>query len=403
MKKTPLVSVIVPIYNAEAFLPKCLDSILAQTLNQIEIICVNDGSTDESRNILKKYAEKNEQIRILDKENGGLVSARKAGVSVATGMYVGFVDADDWIEAGMYERLYHIASQHNADIVTSGYIQEGNYISVGYDNIAPGVYTENRMDYLRNNTIFNLEKCDKGICASLCFKLFKAEIMKNIIYQIPNDITTSEDRVTSLTFLLHCRRAAVLHEAYYHYVMHHTSMMHSVDTNYLMRLNTTYQYLISLYSHPNFSDKMRVQVELYITQFAIKGINTWLGFKNHNLMWIDSYWMDYLPEGSKVAIYGAGDLGMKYYQQITASKKLTFSGCVDFGYERMKGFPFDVWNPTELLHRSYDVLVITIKNSAVADEVKTRLISLGIKEESIRWFEQKEIFWKFAKADGLLD
>ena len=91
------VSVIVPVYNTEKYLEKCLDSILAQTLQDIEIICVNDGSKDCSREILEKYHDRDARIRIIDKENGGLVSARKAGVAEAFGEYIGFVDSDDWI------------------------------------------------------------------------------------------------------------------------------------------------------------------------------------------------------------------------------------------------------------------------------------------------------------------
>ena len=94
----PKISVIVPIYNVEKYLAKCLDTILAQTFSDIEIICVNDGSTDNSRKILSEYAKKDSRIKIVDKKNGGLSSARNAGMKVAQGEFISFIDSDDWID-----------------------------------------------------------------------------------------------------------------------------------------------------------------------------------------------------------------------------------------------------------------------------------------------------------------
>lgn len=113
------VSVIVPVYNVEKYLAQCLDSIIVQTLKDIEIICVNDGSKDKSRKILANYAKKDSRIIIIDKKNGGLASARNAGMRAAKGEYIGFVDSDDWIAPNMYEKLYDNAKQFNSQIVIS--------------------------------------------------------------------------------------------------------------------------------------------------------------------------------------------------------------------------------------------------------------------------------------------
>ena len=119
MKKT-IVSVLIPVYNVETYLENCLESVIKQTLTDIEIICVNDGSTDGSLEILKKYKEKDSRIKIITKENGGLPSARNAGLDHAKGKYVGFVDADDYIEKNMFERLVKIAEEDEAEIVVCG-------------------------------------------------------------------------------------------------------------------------------------------------------------------------------------------------------------------------------------------------------------------------------------------
>ncbi len=118
------VSIIVPVYNVESYLAMCLDSIINQTYTDIEIICVNDGSTDKSLNILEHYKSLDDRIIILNKENGGLSSARNAGMKVANGNYIMFVDSDDWISSVAVEHLYNNAKKYNSDIVIFDFVSE---------------------------------------------------------------------------------------------------------------------------------------------------------------------------------------------------------------------------------------------------------------------------------------
>ncbi len=118
----PKVSVIIPVYNTEKYLRKCLDSVCNQTLSDIEIICVNDCSTDNSFEILKEYASKDDRIKLIDfKENKGAAVARNTGIDEAKGEYIGFVDSDDFIDLDFYEKLYKEAINKNADIVKGAY------------------------------------------------------------------------------------------------------------------------------------------------------------------------------------------------------------------------------------------------------------------------------------------
>ena len=116
----PIVSILIPVYNVENYLEKCLDSVISQTMNNIEIICVNDGSTDHSGEILEKYQKKDKRIIVVNKENGGLPSARNAGLEIARGKYIGFVDSDDYINSDMYEKMYRAAKKHDSDVVICG-------------------------------------------------------------------------------------------------------------------------------------------------------------------------------------------------------------------------------------------------------------------------------------------
>ena len=120
MKKTKI-SIIIPIYNADKYLRECLDSITNQTLDDIEIICVNDGSKDKSLEIIKEYKNKFKNIIIIDQKNSGVIAARIAGYKAATGEYIGWVDADDFIDKKMFEKLYKSAKKCNADVAYCNY------------------------------------------------------------------------------------------------------------------------------------------------------------------------------------------------------------------------------------------------------------------------------------------
>ncbi len=123
METQPKVSVIVPIYNVEKYLRQCLDSIVGQTLKDLEIILINDGSKDNSLAIITEYAKKDARIKIIDKPNEGYGMTMNRGFDAATGEYIGIVESDDWIESNMYEILYKIAKTCMVDVVKAGYIQ----------------------------------------------------------------------------------------------------------------------------------------------------------------------------------------------------------------------------------------------------------------------------------------
>lgn len=132
-----LVSVIVPVYNVQAYLRQCLDSVVHQTLREIEIILVDDGSTDGSGQICDEYKSQHPQVTVIHQKNQGLAAARQAGLDVAQGEYIGFVDSDDWLELNMYEKMYSTARDNNADIVFCNVYRnedkkEDPYMASGY-------------------------------------------------------------------------------------------------------------------------------------------------------------------------------------------------------------------------------------------------------------------------------
>ena len=158
------VSIIIPIYNSEKYINKCVDAILCQTFKKIEIILINDGSTDKSLEIIESYAKKYDFIKVIDQKNCGVSATRNKGLEVATGNYVMFIDNDDWIETDYVETFYNTITTTNSDIVIGGYRRINsknkvlkktiisNYIDI-YNQIAPWgkIY---KKSYLNNNNIF---------------------------------------------------------------------------------------------------------------------------------------------------------------------------------------------------------------------------------------------------------
>ena len=137
----PKISVVVPIYKVEKYLDRCIYSIINQTYTNLEIILVDDGSPDNCPKICDEYASKDNRIKVIHKQNGGLSSARNAGIKVATGDYIGFVDSDDFIELDMYEQMYKVAYENDVDLVMSDYykVHKDDRKEVTLD-INPGMY-----------------------------------------------------------------------------------------------------------------------------------------------------------------------------------------------------------------------------------------------------------------------
>ena len=121
MKNRPIISIIVPVYNVESYLERCIESILNQSFKEFELILVNDGSTDSCKDICNEYKTKDKRIKVIHKENGGLSSARNAGLDIARGKYIGFVDSDDFINKDMYKTLFNTIQDNNSDMIICDY------------------------------------------------------------------------------------------------------------------------------------------------------------------------------------------------------------------------------------------------------------------------------------------
>lgn len=204
-------SIIVPVYNVEPYLRRCVDSILCQTFSDFELILVDDGSPDNCPDICDKYAETDSRVKVIHKKNGGLSDARNAGISVAVGDYLGFVDSDDSISENMYERLLNMAQLNNADIVACGILnisQEGEVFG-HWPNLSEDIV------YYRRDFINNLyPDVRRNIMPSVANKIFRRDIFDKIKFPIGR---IYEDAQIQLEIYDQCNVIAVCHEHLYHY------------------------------------------------------------------------------------------------------------------------------------------------------------------------------------------
>ena len=209
------ISVIIPVYNTEKFLERCLNSVLNQTLRDIEIIVVNDGSRDNSLEIIKKIKETDARIILINKENEGLTKTRNRGLEIASGKYIYNLDSDDYLEENtMFEELYNKCENDNLDIVVFDY----------YNDFG------NRKEYIKNieisdNILINKEAYIKELImsksgVSIWGKLIKKEIFIENNIKFPENIFMGEDLLTSLKLVFFSKKIGKLNKAFYNYVQH---------------------------------------------------------------------------------------------------------------------------------------------------------------------------------------
>ncbi len=399
-------SVIIPVYNTQDYLSCCLDSVLEQRIKDMEIICVDDGSTDGSGKVLDQYAALDSRIKVIHQDNKGLVRARKSGIQIAKGEYSAYVDSDDWIEPDMYETLCSVAEQYHVDLVSCGYILEKGMRTEFCDGFPEGLYRDEELGILQEQVFFREDSGKPGIRPCLWNKLFRTSILKKVQMSIPDEVSNGEDRICTVAYMLEAESVYIMERAFYHYVFHQNSMSRREDAHYLDKLGRVYRSLRSLYQHPKFSERMRLQCELYIVSRMLEGLNAYMGFSVPDLMWLNPKWMESIPEKASIVLYGAGRLGKACYRQIVSDYKkgLRLLAWVDRNYMNLTGYPRDIDSPEFIRNAEYDFVLIALVERQHAQEAQKQLVKeYGVDEEKIIWVEQKDIFWEYAEVAGLLE
>lgn len=207
MSDKPIISIIVPVYNVEKYIHKCIDSILSQSYTDFEVLLIDDGSTDSSGIICDEYARKDARIRVFHKENGGVSSARNIGILNAKGKYSIHVDADDWIEINMLQMMFSQIKKRNSDMLIVDYFKNNNKKQ---NKIIQKPSSLNPYDCICDILTGNL-------MGSTCNKLVKHELYMKHNICFPTNINYCEDCMVVIQLLLQANKIDYLNEAFYHY------------------------------------------------------------------------------------------------------------------------------------------------------------------------------------------
>lgn len=266
-------SVIIPIFNVKKYLNSAIDSVLNQDFEHYEVILVDDGSNDGCYEICEYYRSSS-KVKIIHKKNGGLVSARKAGVENATGEFICFLDGDDWVEPDYYRKQLDLIKSSNADIVCCAYLADDTKnVVLMKNNIKTGIYNANELNDIKRKLLCNDGKYySYGVIPTVWSKIFKKEKLEKWLYEIPEEITIGEDVCCTIPYIFDSERVCIDNNIVgYHYRIVTGSMSRSFPDGRIGEIKELLIYMMHILKRFNQIDNISYQYNMYAS-FAIKHI-----------------------------------------------------------------------------------------------------------------------------------
>lgn len=277
-----LISIVVPVYNVEKYLKRCLDSLVNQTYKNIEIILVNDGSTDSSLEICKGYAKKDSRVKIISKKNEGLGYTRNEGINIAKGIYIAFIDSDDYVDENFYEKLYVSAKKYNSDMVYASFksVDKNNKMRTTFNiKLNKQVYIG---EDIKTNILYNVIENNgnhKRLPMSACMILYKKEIIdKYNIRFLSERQYASEDLIFNLEFILKANTISIVNNAYYYYCYNQNSLTRKYKADRFKKVMIMYDYLKDFMKKEHLFEDTKKGINTYV----ISQIRTCIKLEKYN-------------------------------------------------------------------------------------------------------------------------
>lgn len=389
-----LLSVVVPVYNSEKTIEKCMRSIMRQTYRNLEIIVVIDGGKDQSYYICEKLAYADKRIKVLKNEHLGVTATRKAGVNMATGEYIAFVDSDDWIEEYYFEKL--MEDIDDADIViTDCYIVEekNQQISCHFpQHIKEGIYFGDEI-----KDVWEMATLPNGIDCCLWNRICRTSLIKIAANNVPDNIYLMEDYAITLQALLMSDKVRVFNIQGYHYCVRSDSIVHSTHKDFLYNLHLLYTFMLGILENHTYKDRLIPCFSLFM-RYLISCSPGCLGLENmREKEKLDIYYVNiYYPyfgrlRTSRLILYGAGYVGQAYYYHIIHDNEAELVAWVDKAFYKYKDLKEKVCSPDEINNIEFDYIILAVWDEEVALEIKKELMEKGISEDVILWNKTKRI------------
>lgn len=374
-----VISVIVPVYNTETYLRECLDSICGQSYRDLEIILVDDGSTDGSYRICEEFQQKDPRVILLHKENGGLVSARKAGLAASKGKYISFVDSDDWISPGMYEMLAALLKENGIpDVLAFGFVEEYRGRSRCVRNNFPaGFYRINEGEFQAGTAIMTDVFFQCKLLPHLWDKLIRAELLAKHLPNVSEKIVIGEDAACVFSCIGAAETLLITDCCPYHYRQQEGSLMRSTKEASYSNFQDIYRLLRPV------ADSRQLHCYLF-NILLIKGYT-----KINSDMRLFPF--EEIKANERIFLYGAGVFGKVLYNYIERSGDLSLAGWTDKNdrYYRDIGYPVAPYE--SVFAAEYDHIVIAIIDGTVCRAVKEKFVSEGIAPDKILYITRERI------------
>ena len=377
----PLVSVIVPVYNVEKYLRECLESILQQSYKEIELIAVDDGSTDESGRICDEYSKHEAtRFRVIHQENMGVVSARSNGILRAQGEYACFVDADDSIDVRMVEHLVRVIG--SADIATCGIIcekRDGAVLTLR-DAFPEGMYSsQEEMNEIFANMIRFHEEHREGVLPYSISKLYRTSMLKDIVKSLDSRITYGEDRELVYKYMMKAKSICISYAPMYYYRYRTGSALHSANHHVLHDINYLYEALYKAFSDNARADVLLPQLEMLMLSRICMSPG-YMGFspRFNTIRYLFPYYNFFHDD--KVVLYGAGVVGWNYYHQTKHLKDINYVLWVDKNYHSD-----GIQEVKNILGLQYDYILIAVLEQNLAEKIREELKDMNVEVEKILW------------------
>lgn len=381
-----LVSIIVPAYNAEPYIRKCINSIQNQSYHSIEVIIVNDGSNDGTEEICSGLKRKDSRIKIFNQPNQGVTKARKAGVAAAQGNFIGWVDADDWIEPDYIEKMVRLQEETDADIIAAAHFHDiGDDSKCIKNGIECGIY---RPEDILDKMICTGEFFEYGITPQLYSKLFRTAILKKTQTAVPENVIAGDDAAVVYPSALEAEKICVSDICGYHYVQNPHSITKSSFSNEKERVDALINFLVETLKAHNVNSAVYSQLSVYRNYLlALRQIEYF--DQNSKGKFLAPY--GGFCKGEKVVIYGAGVLGQKIYRYLNSVEGPEITDWLDMNYSvyRNNGYPVNEPEKLKYCVNEYDYVIIANITEKAAIEIKKYLLALKIEENKIRWFSKE--------------
>jgi glycosyltransferase involved in cell wall biosynthesis len=374
------VSIIIPIYNSVSFLDKCIQSAINQTYENIEVILVNDGSTDTSGEVCNKYASVDSRIKIIHKQNRGLVSSRKAGLTASTGEYILYIDGDDWIELDLVKHYMKCVLEFNADVVISSHIVnlEGR-IAILKNSLPTGVYDKARLIEEVYPKMLHTGKFSQfGIFSYSWGKIYRRELLMENQLEVDEDITIGEDALCLYPTLLDTNILVILDQPYYHYRQRTDSLIKTLRTIEISKMQKVYNKLKIIAQNKGFLDVILPQLYYYI--LSLLTINTEGPISNNST---NLYPFDKIKFGDNILIYGGGTFGQHLYKKINKYNTYNIVAWVDERYEYYSKLNLPIVGFDEINLFNYDAVLIALIDEDNSNDALMKLIEYGVDKKKI--------------------